>query len=295
MKRNIFNIGLASAVILLILGVVFAPGIAASREIAEKIEMNNDLVEITIKVGNHGHSVLLSSDQALELENLIDQTKNRLESAGTMGETSQIFDDTVVSLYKLGVFPYGMNIEYVQRMVNGHNRFSRINKHLDGFEGDNTGIFDNQTNVLCLIAGKTNKTVIFPPFLYFILTLAFEKGLIDFYDNPLMVMIAVAFFYYTDLTRMILGQIISLGYYDDYPACGWVYSIGLRGIKKWNGAFYGQLPEILPWRRVPNSFNFGVRGFTGIKITSPETDKYFYLGTALQVKIGEEPPSRMRF
>jgi hypothetical protein len=43
----------APVVIVLFLGVAFSPGITASRDIIETNELNSDLVEITVEIGNH--------------------------------------------------------------------------------------------------------------------------------------------------------------------------------------------------------------------------------------------------
>ena len=74
------------------------------------------------------------------------------------------------------------------------------------------------------------------------------------------------------------------------PARGWLFTIGLNDIKKWEDSFFGQL-------RIPpvyiNFFDYfypGVFGFTGIKLLNFEKEKSFYVGSALWVKIGPEPP-----
>ena len=58
---------------------------------------------------------------------------------------------------------------------------------------------------------------------------------------------------------------------------GFIFTMGLNGIKTWGGMLEGNL----------GAGNMGVSGFTGLKILFDFEDmnKYFYLGTALKVGI----------
>jgi hypothetical protein len=61
---------------------------------------------------------------------------------------------------------------------------------------------------------------------------------------------------------------------------GWLFTVGLRGIKRITGSFYGKIAA-----------DVGVWGFSGLRIGALRNrglGKYFYLGTALVVNVGGE-------
>jgi hypothetical protein len=79
------------------------------------------------------------------------------------------------------------------------------------------------------------------------------------------------------------------------PSHVWITTIGINGIKRWTGPFYGYLRFFSP------SFQTGEVGglltlfpgilvFSRIKIHISENNENFYLGTALYEKMGEEHP-----
>jgi len=276
----------APVVIVLFLGVAFSPGITASRDIIETNELNSDLVEITVEIGNHDHSVLLTAKQALELENLIDRTKTRLDTATTPEETAQIFDETVVSLYDIGVLPKDMSIREVQRLVNGHHRFSRMENVLDGLSGSNLGLLDDNENLFCLIAGKTSDTFFLPLIYRFIGQLnELPFGWASILWIILFILLSPLCLLWL-LSPVVYGNYAVLGIPGMWgsPSTGWVRTIGWNGIKNWNGSFKGGIN--LPTHGGEGYACLGIRGFNGISIYYNLTRmECFYLGSALQVKL----------
>jgi len=110
----------------------------------------------------------------------------------------------------------------------------------------------------------------------------------------------------TNLYPAHLCSIVGLGHYDtdrriNVSNSGWIRSIGLDGVKEWNGSFYGNLPSYpivtadYYWdyyyhlRRASTMRYYpGIFGFIGLKLkTFSET---YFLGYALWTKIGPEPP-----
>jgi len=183
----------------------------------------------------------------------------------------------------------GMSVKHVQRLVTGGYQNQKIMNIIDDHIENNQNIFDNQTNALCLIAGEINHANIYPLILSIILYFVVNCGL-DEYVLMLIFMLMEMFIigpYYVSNVAFVDPIIIGNNY---SPAYGWVFTIGLRGIKYWDGAFYGQMSTIIPrfWWGIDGFL--GVRGFTGIKVIDIENHQYFYLGTALKVKIGYEPP-----
>jgi len=281
--------GVVFIVFMLFLGVGIQPLVATDQ----KAWINEDYYDVDIEFCGLGrkHTVKLTQQEADEVEQLFDDIEQRLSEVETIEEAEIIFKEAVVELDKYGLLG-GLNVRQAQRLVTGVYQNKKIMNIIDEHIENNQNIFNNQTNALCLIVGETNKTSLYPPLINFIFHLAAEKGWLNLYDHPFMWLMGWAFLFYVQVVHIILGHTITLGtnYSSLYPACGWVFTIGLRGIKYWDGAFYGQLSTILPWERFGENHYIGIRGFTGIKVTDPETHEYFYLGTALRVKISYEPP-----
>ncbi len=294
MQKGLWKKGLVLGIIILFVGIAVQPGIIADDSFES---VNSELVEITIQIcngnGANDITVMLTEEQVKELESIISSTKTKLDAAKTMEETSAIFNDAAVSLYELGVLPEGMSIEDAQRLVNGIGKNPWIVKILERWFSRNQEEKETVENFLCLIAGHTDETWFVGP--SFILKLIIWGPLL-----PLIILLNILFgteipdidelfqlFFDRGLISLIwqynplaFGHTILLGYYstDYWPpgwvhAEGWIYTIGLKGIKSWN------------------SFGGSVLGFTGIKICYPpiEDRTHFYMGAALRVKIGEEP------
>ena len=310
MKKSLYKKDLVFGIIALFVGVVLAPAITAivplsditSPRISENKELSNDLVEITVQVGNKDHKVMLTPDQANELENLIDRTKTQLDTATTIEETSCIFNDTVVSLFDLSMLPDGLSIEEVQQLVNGMELDSRIIKKLGGLFKINQGTLDVEQNFLCLISGQTYNSNILRR--HIVVALIFSliplfAILGELLGEPALFLLPI---YYSLYKPIAFGSRISFGHYGKgsfgwrkTPAHGWLHSIGLNGIKKWNGSFYGKIPipyGLLISLALQSFFYTGITGFTGINIqTDQQNNEDFYLGAALWVNIGYDPPT----
>ncbi|MFO7678332.1 MAG: hypothetical protein R6V50_08140 [Thermoplasmatota archaeon] len=83
------------------------------------------------------------------------------------------------------------------------------------------------------------------------------------------------------------------------PSTGWVSTYGLNGFKNWTGDLYGQLEDLMNWpflmTLAPMLSYPGVSGFFGLvfKYTHGYYDVFYptkYLGYAIKVKLGPEPP-----
>jgi len=263
-------------------------GIGVNPALAE-LSIDSDvseLVKLTVQIGNNEHKVLLSSTQAEELENIIDTAKARLNRATTIEETSQIFDETVVSLYDLGVLPKDMSIKEAQRLVNVHHRLLRMDKVLDGLSGSNLGLLDDNENVYCLIAGKTSTTFFLPLIYRFIGQLnELPFGWASILWIILFILLSPLCLLWL-LSPVVYGNYAVLGTPTMWgsPSTGWVRTIGWNGIKNWNGSFKGGIH--LPTPGGEGYACLGIRGFNGISIYYNLTRmECFYLGSALQVKL----------
>ena len=271
MKIRLFRKGLVLGIIFLFVQISIQPAFA---EISTESD-NSELVEITIEIckgnGAEDHTVMLSQKQAEVLENIISRTKTKLDVSNDRKEASVIFNDAIVSLFELGVLPEGLSIEEAKRLVNGVGQKPRFVKILERWYSRNFDIFDDDENFLCLIAGHTDNTYFMPPFF----------GIIE--DSPKLWPILLIYLFTFPIwlfNPLPIGNTIYLGSLSGgmlpriIPAEGWVYTVGLNGIKTWSGTFTGDLGQIFK----------GALGFTGIKIGFLLTS-YFYMGSALGVKI----------
>lgn len=305
--------------VVLFIGVAIAPSTMA--------DVNNtfddiEVVEITIEIcgidGAKPHTVKLTKQESIEVENLIDSIKSRLDKVETREETIEIFNEVIVGLDKYGLVG-DMSVEEVQKLVTGSCENPVIVKLIDRVYGKNQ--LDNDGNALCLIAGETDRTYLMNhitstgfsiyaltmyllvraqeleeeyPKIGHLLEIIFNR-LFTFMSN-VMVNIIVPIARFTEKNPLSIGHTIFLGgaVPHIFPASGWIYTIGLNDKRNWSGEFFGQIQN-LPMQIFMNLMGGyvypGVVGFTGIKVLWDDDDwRFFYLGSALWAEIGPDPP-----
>jgi hypothetical protein len=228
-------------------------------------------------------------------ENIFSDMKERLESAGTEEEKNAIINEAIVLLDGLGLLPMNMNLEVTQQLANGDNFGLDAMNSFMSCGNKEVGVCEN---FLCLTSGESNNThfyngveIFLEPLykLYYkLIEWAQEQDLFQtlpwggefFLDLPDTLAYIIELF--SIQTRLPVGHLIGFGFDSSHSANGWVHTLGLNGIKEWNGSFYGQIstPEDLDL----NITKVGTIGFTGIRIIPSG----FYFGAALGVKIGSE-------
>ena len=99
--------------------------------------------------------------------------------------------------------------------------------------------------------------------------------------------------YLTTLFPFGLLSVLTFGilsYHGDFTSSGWMFSIGLNGVKKYEGnELWGTARE----EGIITAFQYclpGALGFTGLKIGASLFQKTFFLGSALKVKLGTDKP-----
>ena len=315
-ENNLIKKGVVVAVILLFIGLAFAPSINAN------ISKDSELVEITTEVsgidGVEPYTVKLTTEEANEVDRLFDNILVRLNESKSREETVEIFNEAVVELDKYGLLG-DLNIEQAQRLVTSGYQYPIDNEVFNRIHERIIMMLDENENALCLIAGKTAETRIVGPMTFVSIGLAGLRVLsiilmLEYFwyplwnKFPLLYYITEPFLFLFDVLSIppfILSAIISFlspvkflsgigygavffshGYMNYLPAHGRIYTIGLNGIKYWDKPFYGQylIDPLLTGNRYA-----GAIGFTGINIIS-EIRTCSYLGTALSVKIGPNPP-----
>jgi hypothetical protein len=147
-------------VIVLFLGVAIAPSINANLS---KASIDSELVEITTEIcGLNGgkHTVSLSKEDAEEVDRLFNSIKERLDNVVTREDTVEIFNEAVVELDKYGLLG-GLSVKQAQRLVTGGYQNRRVMKALEKLYSRNQELYDNNSNLLCLVAGRTTYTSCF--------------------------------------------------------------------------------------------------------------------------------------
>ncbi len=145
--------GLAVAVILLFIGVAFAPSINANTH------NDDNLVEFDVEFCGLGkkHTVQLTQQEADEVELLFDDIQQQLENVESREESEEIFNDAIVELDKYGLLG-GLNVRFAQKLVTDKYQNSKGKQLLEKYYSKNQGIPNDNSNQLCLIAGKTSNT-----------------------------------------------------------------------------------------------------------------------------------------
>jgi len=267
MKRIFDSKALAITIIFLFVTLAFSPSFHANihnREI-----LNGELIEITsgfYGISSEKHKVQLSQEETQELEILFDLIKQQLYKAESKEETTEIFNEAIIKLDKYGLLPDSMDVNRAQRLVIDKYQNSNAMKLIEFVYGRHQETLDDDENIICLVAGTSSETNFYTLLTQFVLSLLIH------FNAPGELWVVVYFVLDTiDFYRPVcLGRIIEYG-----NANGWVFTIGLNGIKTWNGELDDGM--IIPFW----PFEAGAIGFTGLQIRTPNLS--FYLGSALKV------------
>jgi len=300
-------------IILLFIGVSIAPSINFN---VVKASNDNDLVEVTTQAcginGFGNTTVKLTRQQYQHLEQYLVDFRVRLNQTETREDAIPIFKEAVVELNTYGLLPKRMSVEQAQRLVTGLYQNTKLVKYLEKLSSKSENLSLQEGNALCLIYGDAKSYTYFQgpvsKVIYYVGCIL-ENILVKYHLFNSLIGVGLTFltlflfyfsrfiFFISDALRNFpyIGGIIYYGqltqtsnkehYYS--PAEGNIWTIGLFGIKQWNGSFYGNLP----------SFGFyiflslyypGVNGFSGLRLSSNSSN--FYFGSALSVNVGPSHP-----
>ncbi len=220
---------LAVAVILLFIGLAFAPSINAY------VSKEKEFVEYTTEICglNSGkHTVRLAKEEADEVEQLIDDIERRLDEVETREEAVKIFNEAIVELDKYGLLG-GLSIEKAQKLVTGDFSIDNRKRILD------IGLNLSQ-NIFCIFSGTARITDPGP----YGVSLCAPLGLIFMFGWALGALIDSIGLEKLGLAIAILIMILS--FYNPMRfmniilglGCGWdITSVGVKGLVKSDEAF----------------------------------------------------------
>ena len=263
-----FNKIFAIGIILLFFGMTIIPPINAT---IHSKDIENDLIEYTTEIyglrGKEEFTIKLTKTESKEVDKLLTNFENNVNNIKSKNEIDIIFNDAFSKLYSYGLFGNLKKVE-IQNIFKFNYFKQNFYKKLY-FENRN----ENE-NVLCVIAGNVEWAIFFglAPRVFFSLGDFFYGTAI----GNLFMRIGEILFINLDLLLPIFFFLnAQIDIYDE----GWVWTMGLNGIKSWDGLLQGQIETTF-------SEHCGVVGFTGIRIRGSSSNEMF-LGFANHVKIEE--------
>jgi hypothetical protein len=310
--KKLFVVG----VIGLFLGLACAPSLNAgvSKE-SEQVEFTTEICGL-----NGGKQVVkLTQQQAIEVEELFDLIRERLNATESREEAEEIFKEAVVDLDKYGLLG-GLSVKQAQRLVIGDYQNSKGEILLQEIYNKKL-IVDNKSNFLCLLSGESDLTTIIGPitlgilfnmiflfsryvaisnFLWNVSYLLFERfgaerlweiitsplGSIGFISLMTRELFWLVTCYITNVFPFKIGSIITFG----WPDINFVEPSGPPHPAEGELVTFG-----LAGKKVWNGEFFGdifyyvgAIGFTGIKIIK-ELKDLSYIGSALWIKLDTKP------
>ena len=314
MKKEWLVKTLALGIVVLFIGVSYQPVYASDFKPLEKINSLKDTVNITVKICNtdniEEYSFVISQHKSIELNNLIEEFRNRLNCSKTIEENLDIFNEMIFALYDLGLLSNTIDINELKSLVSND-----LNKkfYFDSVDNQQGYSDENISNIFCLVSGQFDLSFSISVFgralnrflisytrfwiICYKMRLINESKLSDKLMSAYTIIGSInILFLIPKLVEIPFGvsNCITFGeyyvdpYYEYYnPSNGWIHTFGLLGKKTLEGAFFGHL---LPYFVLIGLLYIGINGFTGIMIEK-EYSNPFYFGYASIVNIGQSIPS----
>jgi hypothetical protein len=283
---------------LLVVGVIFLfLGLACVPSINANVSKESELVEFTTEIcglGDGKHTVQLTKEEVKEVDRLFDSIRERLNETESREEAVEIFNEAIVELDKYGLLG-GLSVKQAQRLVIGNWKIPIKQKIIDAIYYRLIGSANDFDNVNCLIYGRITNTLYFAYWAgMYILNWAKENG----YEwIPAFWSCFLGFnFRLFPIKRASFMSIGSTRYNswsrnEYYPSLGEIWTIGMEGVKEWNGSLKGTYYEFTyqsdfaSWSMVGH---IGVKLFRGLNFIKNDITRFF--GFAREVKIGKWNP-----
>jgi hypothetical protein len=158
-RNNLIKKGVVVAVILLFIGLAFAPSINAD---ISKTSVDSEMVEFTTEIcGLNGgkNTVSLTRENAEEVRILIDDIDRRLDEVKTREETIEIFNEAIVELDKYGLHG-GLSVKQAQKLVTGGYQNLKIMNVIKKMYSKHQEDSNEIVNLFCFVYGKSIVTLV---------------------------------------------------------------------------------------------------------------------------------------
>jgi hypothetical protein len=208
----------------------------------------------------------MKNEKIQELETFLKNLCLKLEKAESREETINTYNKGLLKLNKFGLIE-DKNLKLAQMLITSRYKKS-WSQPLQ---------MDDNENKFCLVLGKTTNTIIDGIPFRIIAQLADKTGF------DLLLLLLYPFFILTDIIDdyrpILLDAYIYWGAPNENWGQGWIWTLGINGIKSWNGKIIGRIWTV-------STFFTGIVGFIGINIMiNGSEDTNFFLGFARHVKI----------
>ncbi len=263
-----FTIGIT----VLFIEIAFSPALQPTIEAFETTEYADVTAEPCGIEGFGPTAVHLSAQEYQDLERYLDEFNARLNKTTSETEVSSLFKEAVAELHKFHLLPNGMSVTQAQTLVSAPFQTRKVLQKSSSEYGATSS--DNLTNVLCLVAGSSNRTSIVGPLFW--LWYNCTEGRLKYYIDILpwgLYMLAqfILFWSFWGIFLFdVFAPVILLGTVMVQRGHGSLFTLGLNGKTQHEGYLDGT-----------------INGFTGIKLLLnwKRGNEYFYLGSALTVNM----------
>jgi hypothetical protein len=242
--------------------------------------------------------------QYREAEKIFNELQVKLDKVTTKQEALVLIKDVLVELHNHGLLPKAMSVRQAQRLITLLFLKNILVQSSQKSNGNDTG------NSNCLVIGFAANTF-FRPYPVILMDIPLIEYLV--FNGTLSPYLDWLFSFYIlrILSPLKLGPYAYVGeryknFINGYltddisPATGLVWTLGMNGIKKWNGSFYGSLStkyeKIVDGNNSYESWKpVGIRGFGGISFSNfisfaADRIPLFFIGFAREVNFTYNPP-----
>jgi len=261
------------AITIILIGISFQPILAI--EPSESIDIRYfDVTTEFVGLGKN-HITKLTEEEIEKLDYLFDSIIDKLKNTFSFEETNEIFKEAIIELNNYGLLD-DIGVKESEKLVFNcyyNTKFMDIGINKNYPEKKT---MDDNENFLCLIAGKTNQTVIISLFGIAYLFLIFLIASLLYGENFWAFICVIYWYVYQLMFPLCLGRPIS---FRNNLSYGKISTFGLNGRKNWEGNLTGKIYSIL-------FKNYcAAIGFTGLKISIERDYLSYYIGFSPYVHI----------
>jgi len=266
--------GFAFVAVFLLMAAALAPTVQRG---AVKAAQDQGFIEVTSEAcgiqGCGSRTIQLTKAQYDELQRYLAGFHARLDNVTTREEAIPLYKEAIGELDRYHLLPPGMSPQQAERLVLLAQRLPLASER-----PRSSNVSENH---VALIAGRLENIYFYSQVCIILNTLVVILYLISLF-------MGLGYRLFQILGSLLLflyeldNTVSPVSFFDTIRAegaYGWVYTIGLNGVKAWEGHIYGSAHH--PIYGIYYPF---VYGFTGLKLRLGDGHQYFFLGTALEVR-----------